>query len=138
MVEALTQAPSEQQEQIKAVLEFLQKQQTRQEALDIILAYSTTKENRALFSGLDTCTQLLRLLPEGDVSHKVVQCLINFSVDTEYQRELVNLNVAGRVFDFLKDNVKMDMKSLTNQESVAFNEDDKVYEIRNRLKKGDS
>jgi len=54
---------------------------------------------------------LLRLLPEGDVTHKVTQCLINFSVDTEYQRELVNLNVAGRVFDFIKENVKMNMKA---------------------------
>jgi len=52
---------------------------------------------------------LLRLLPEA--THKVTQCLINFSVDTEYQRELVNLNVAGRVFDFIKDNVKMNMKA---------------------------
>lgn len=79
--------------------------------MDIILAYSTTKDNRALFSGLETCKQLLRLLPEGDVTHKVTQCLINFSVDTEYQRELVNLNVAGRVFDFIKENVKMNMKA---------------------------
>jgi len=65
--------------------------------------------------------------------------LINFSVDTEYQRDLVKLNVAGRVFDFLKENVKMNMKSQQpNEAPVAFNEQDKVYEIRNRLKKGDS
>lgn len=49
------------------------------------------------------------------------------------------MNVAGRVFDFLKENVKMNMASQTSTESpVAFNEGDKVYEIRNRLKKGDS
>ena len=65
--------------------------------------------------------------------------MINFSVDTEYQRELVKLNVAGRVFDFLKENVKMNMKSQKPSESpVAFNEEEKVYEIRNRLKKGDN
>ena len=52
----------------------------------------------------------------------------------------MKLNVAGRVFEFLKENVKMDMKQTARQEEagVAFNEDEKVYEIRNRLKKGDS
>lgn len=49
--------------------------------------------------------------------------MINFSVDTEFQRDLVKLNVAGRVFDFLKDNVKMNMKSpQQNEAPVAFNE----------------
>ena len=101
---------SEQQEQMKQVLSYLEKKETRDHALDIILAYTTTKENRALFSGLNACKSLLRLLPEGNVSHKVAQCLINFSVDSEYQSDLVKLNVAGRIFDFLKENVTMNMK----------------------------
>ena len=46
--------------------------------------------------------------------------------------------MAGRVFEFLKENVKMDMKQTAHDAAVAFNEDEKVYEIRNRLKKGDS
>lgn len=83
MVEA--SSVEEQQQQIKAVLAFLDKKETRGQALDIILAYSTTKENRQLFQGLDICKVLLRLLPEGDASLKAVQCLINFSVDTDYQ-----------------------------------------------------
>ena len=62
----------------------MEKKETRNQALDIILAYTTSKENRALFSGLDPCKILLRLLPEGEVTLKVAQCLINFSVDTEY------------------------------------------------------
>lgn len=75
MVEATSteaQASDEQKEQIKQVLSYLEKKETRDQALDIILAYTTTKENRALFSGLDPCKILLRLLPEGDVTLKVV------------------------------------------------------------------
>ena len=52
------------------------------------------------------------------MTHKVTQCLINFSVDTEYQRELVNLNVAGRVFDFINENVKMNMKAQASEAPV--------------------
>jgi len=75
MVEATSteaQASDEQKEQIKQVLSYLEKKETRNQALDIILAYTTTKENRALFSGLDPCKILLRLLPEGEVTLKVV------------------------------------------------------------------
>jgi len=75
MVEATSteaQASDEQKEQIKQVLSYLEKKETRDQALDIILAYTTTKENRALFSGLDPCKILLRLLPEGEVTLKVV------------------------------------------------------------------
>jgi hypothetical protein len=45
--------------------------------------------------------------------------------------------VAGRIFDFLKDNVKMNMKAEV-QTHIAFDDKEKVYEIRNKLKKGDS
>jgi hypothetical protein len=75
MVEAKSteaQASDEQKDQIKQVLSYLEKKETRDQALDIILAYTTTKENRALFSGLDPCKILLRLLPEGEVTLKVV------------------------------------------------------------------
>ena len=75
MVEATSteaQASEEQKEQIKQVLSYLEKKETRNQALDIILAYTTTKEKRALFTGLDPCKILLRLLPEGEVTLKVV------------------------------------------------------------------
>jgi hypothetical protein len=45
--------------------------------------------------------------------------------------------VAGRIFDFLKDNVKMDMKADV-QTHIAYDDKERVYEIRNKLKKGDS
>lgn len=141
MVDATTtskvQATDDQKEQIKQVLTYLEKKETRDQALDIILAYTTTKENRTLFAGLDPCKLLLRMLPEGDVSLKVAQCLINFSVDTEYQIQLVSLNVGGRIFDFLRENVKMDMKAEV-QTHIAYDDKERVYEIRNKLKKGDS
>jgi methionine synthase I (cobalamin-dependent) len=59
---------SSDKEQIKAVLQYLQKKETRKEALDIVLAYTATPENRALFEGLDVCKVLLRLLPEDDMN----------------------------------------------------------------------
>lgn len=45
--------------------------------------------------------------------------------------------MAGRIFDFLKDNVKMDMKADV-QTHIAYDDKERVYEIRNKLKKGDS
>lgn len=105
MVEASSQ--SEQQEQLKAVIQYLAKKETRGQALDIILAYTASKENRDLFQGLEVCKTLLRLLPEdgAGVTQKVLQCLINFSTDADYVKELIKLNVAVRIFDFLKEHV---------------------------------
>ena len=54
----------QQQEQIKQVLDYFNgNAEAKANALDIVLAYSGTKENRKLFSGLNTCKELLRLLP---------------------------------------------------------------------------
>lgn len=130
-------ASTEQQEQIKLVLSYLDKKETRNQALDIILAYTTTKDNRALFEDTDAIKLLLRLLPEADATLKVAQCLINFSVDPFYQIVLVHLNVAGRIFDFLKENVKMDMKANVSTH-VAYDDKEQVYEIRNKTKKADA
>lgn len=126
MVEA---SASEQQEQLKQVLTYLQKKEARSAALDIILAYSANKEQRDLFDDLDVCKALLRLLPEDDlpVCLKVAQCLVNFSVD--HQTELVSLNVAGRVFDFLKDRVQMN-KTAEQATHGQYNEGEQVYEVR--------
>lgn len=123
---------SSDQEQIKAVLQYLQKKETRIQALDIVLAYTATKDNRALFTGLDICKILLRLLPEegAGVAQKVAQCLINFSTDPDYQKDLIKLNVGGRIFDFLKDHVQMNMKAVEDSGHAAFIEDKKIYEIR--------
>ncbi|CDW79364.1 duf383 domain containing protein [Stylonychia lemnae] len=127
-------------EQIKQVILFLDSKEVRiaiiltnlqkaqGQALDIILAYSTTPQNRELFHGTDICKILLRLLPEGN-SVRIASCLINFSADKDYVKELISLNVSTRVFDFLKTNVKMDMKS-PEQTSAHFLEDDNAYVIR--------
>ena len=39
------------------------------------------------------------------------------------------MNVAGRVFDFLKEHVSMNMKA-TPEQKVEFNTEEKVYEIK--------
>ena len=55
--------------------------------------------------------------------------MINFSADEHFIKELITLNVSTRVFDFLKANVKMDMKS-PDKTSAHFLEDDNAYVIR--------
>lgn len=51
---------------------------------------------------------------------------------------MISLNVGGRVFDFLKEHVQMNMKPVENSHA-AFNEDEKIYEIRQlALAKNDS
>jgi hypothetical protein len=135
-----TSAFQEQQAQLKEVLSYLAKKETRGAALDIILPFTASKEQRALFSELEICKTLMRLLPEeqAGVSQKVAQCLINLSVDQEYVNDMITLNVAGRVFDFLKEQVQMNMKPVENSHA-AFNEDEKIYEIRQlALAKNDS
>ena len=121
----------EQLDQLKEVITYLAKKETRSAALDIILAYSALNEQRQLFKQLDICKTLLRLLPEdgAGVAQKVSQCLINFSVDPDYLTELIRLNVGGRIFDFLKEHVQMNMTADLDSHA-AFNENKKFYEIR--------
>lgn len=59
---------------------------------------------------------------------KVAQCLINFSQDKEQIKELVKLNVAGRVLDFLKENVSMNMKN-TESTKATLSESEQAYVI---------
>lgn len=59
-------------------------------------------------------------------------------MDQEFVDEMISLNVGGRVFDFLKEHVQMNMKPVENSHA-AFNEDEKIYEIRQlALAKNDS
>jgi hypothetical protein len=55
--------------------------------------------------------------------------LINFSHDAAYVKELITLNVSVRVFDYLKENVKMDMKA-PEKTKADFIEDDNAYVVR--------
>lgn len=68
-------------------------------------------------------------MPEKDATASAAQCLINFSQDTEYIKDLINLNVASRVLDFLKENVTMNMK---NPESTKahLSEEEQAYVIK--------
>eukprot|EP00347_Sterkiella_histriomuscorum_P020667 403336931 len=115
-------------EQIKQVISFLDVKESKAAALDIILSYSTTPQHRELFHGTDIIKILLRLLPDGQYV-RIASCLINFSHDNYYKKDLIKLNVAGRVFDFLKENVKMDMKA-DEKTSAQFLENDNAYIIR--------
>ena len=80
-----TKVDPEQQAQIIEIIQFLlsNKKEARHQALDIILAYSSTTENRRLFKETDCCKELLRLLPEADeeAQLKIIKALINFSQD---------------------------------------------------------
>jgi hypothetical protein len=55
--------------------------------------------------------------------------LINFSHDEIFAKQMIKFNVAIRVLDFLKDNVKIDMK-VPDKTSANFIAWDKVYEIK--------
>lgn len=73
------------QAQMKEVISFLLSTQpeARQQALDIILAYTGNDDKRRLFCETDCCKELLRLLPETDDESKlkIVKILINLAQD---------------------------------------------------------
>lgn len=55
---------SDQVKQMKEVLPYLQSNEARIPALEIILGFTPTKEQRAIFLGTDVCKELLRLIPD--------------------------------------------------------------------------
>jgi len=88
-------------------------------ALDILMPYSGTAKTRLLFLGTDGVKELLRVLhlvgEEDDVKKiefiqqnrvKALKCLINFSQDEVFIKEMCNLNASNRLYDILKENVK--------------------------------
>mmetsp|Transcript_3751 Transcript_3751/g.6398 ORF Transcript_3751/g.6398 Transcript_3751/m.6398 type:complete len:100 (+) Transcript_3751:78-377(+) len=99
---------------MKQVLEyFTGNMEARATALDIVLAYSSTVENRRLFESTNVCKELLRLLPEQDpdsktrqITLKSLKCLINLSSDKGFVKDLCELNASKRIYDVLKENVK--------------------------------
>ena len=52
--------------------------------------------------------------------------LINFSQDEDSVKEMIKLNCANRVFDFLKQNVKADMQA-PQENSAEYNKEDNVF-----------
>ena len=128
---------SEQVEQIKDLIGFLRaSKKEKMGALEIITPYSGTEETRALFATTDICKELLRLLPEPDADLTVgaLKCLINFSQDESYIKQMCELNVAFRINDLLKQHVKQDIKNenLDGEElvnSAKLNLADGVFEL---------
>ena len=97
--------------QFEEIVSFLTKnKESRDEALDIILAFTTTMVNRKKFKNTDVVKTLLRLTSEciedEPVTSKSFQCLINFSLDKTWVEKLVEINVSRRVFEYLMHNVK--------------------------------
>lgn len=125
-------------EQLKEILLFLvsNKPEARHQALDIILSYTAAAEHRRLFRATNVCKELLRVLPEPDPKGKVkiLKCLINLSLDEFYIGELCTLNVAPRLYDLLKQNVKQDLtNSLVEADGSAalkMNLGEGLFELR--------
>ena len=106
------EAQQEQVDQIKEILNYLNgKAEEKNGALDIILPYSGTEETRKLFATTEACRLLLRQLPEQNrqVVVKALKCLINFSQDEMYIKQMCELNASQRVYELLKEVVKQDL-----------------------------
>ena len=99
---------SQEIEQMKQVLEYLKgSPEERKTALDIVLPYSGTVETRKIFSGTEAVNYLVKLVHSENPSLLVVlKCLINFAEDRLSVEKMCKNNVAQRVYDVLKDNVK--------------------------------
>lgn len=112
------------------------------------MPYSGTPKTRLLFLGTDGVKELLRVLylvgEEENVTKiefiqqnrlKALKCLINFSQDEVFIKEMCNLNVANRLYDILKENVKQNLKNVELTDGVnnnaTFNKDQGIYEIVN-------
>jgi len=52
------------------------------------LAYTATEENRNMFKGTEIIKQLLRVIPEPDSTLNTLKCLIQFSQDEFYLKEM--------------------------------------------------
>lgn len=71
------------------------------------------------------------------MTSKAFQCLINFSLDKAWVERLIELNVAGRIFEFLRHNVTPSSGSIqtTNAQIIKVKHTEEggdfdVYEIR--------
>lgn len=98
--EDMDSAEASQVQQMKEVIDFLAQGNVEQKdgALDIILQFSATPEQRKLFVTTDVSKELLRAVPAisvkdhgdkvaaalRDVRLKALKCLINFSQDKEF------------------------------------------------------
>lgn len=129
-------------DQFKEIVSFLgANKESRDQALDIILAYTTTMVNRRKFIETDVDKQLLRMtadyIQDEALLAKVFQCLINFSLDKGWVERLVGLNVARRVFEYFMQTVTPSSSSIrtANAEIVKVKHTEEggtfdIYEIK--------
>lgn len=104
-------------------MEYLDSKDARKAALEIILGFTTTPENRNLFKGLDLCKKTLRLVIDPDVTLDIkaacFKVLINMASDAHYVDECIELNAARKVFDFLMNNVKQDLSEVGSDTKIV-------------------
>ena len=131
-----TQEEEEQKEQIKQVLSFLSgTAKERESALEIILAYSTTRDNRRLFDYTEAVRDIMKQIQtENGNIFIALKCLINFSADMTNVRLMCKFNISQRLYDILKENVRQDLKNevfnkneTTNNAKV--NQAENVFEL---------
>jgi hypothetical protein len=95
---------------MRQVLLFLDNENARGQALELISSFTGTAQSRQLFIGLELCKSMLRLLASEGITtsqqRSVFQILINVVQDQVFVEECISLNAARRVFDFLMTNVK--------------------------------
>jgi hypothetical protein len=108
-----TKEEEEQKEQIKQVLGYLSgNAEERETALGIVLAYSTTRDHRRLFDYTEAVHDIMKLVQTENPSiFLALKCLINFSADMTNVREMCKYNIATRLYDVLKENVRQDLKN---------------------------
>lgn len=116
---------------MKQVLAFLDgNKEAKGQALTIILAYTSTAQNRQLFIGQNSCKRILRLLGEDDCDSKhssdAFSALTNLAQDQVFIAEMIELNASRRIFDFLMKNVKPDQSQ--NGSAALIVEDQKTEE----------
>ena len=131
----------EAKEQIKQVIAFLPgNKEERETALGIILAYSTTRDNRRLFDYTDAIRDIMKFVQTENPSiFLALKCLINFSEDMTSVREMCKYGIVNRLYDVLKENVRQDLKNdvfdkgeTTN--SAKENKDAQVFELVRDIK----
>jgi len=117
-------------QQIKEVVSYLTQAHTAGEALNIILSLSGSIETRAYFLETDLHREILRLLPDTKFTEKVLSIMINFSNDKDHLLKFCEQSVSLRIFNFLREHVKLDMgKDEVKASEVKENKDEKCYEI---------
>ena len=92
-----------------------------------------------MFKGTDITKTLLRTLTEADTAPLTLKCLIQFSQDNFFLREMCELNTGLKIYELLKENVKQDLKNETVQgeeqnSSAKLNQAEDVFELVKEIK----